>query len=42
LGITFDDLIFNGDVITVENVDGFSISLNGLAANTLTADDFVF
>ncbi len=39
--ITFADLIFTGDVITIDGVDDFSIDLNGVAAASLSADDFI-
>ncbi len=39
--ITFADLVFTGDVITIDGVDDFSIDLNGVAAASLSADDFI-
>ncbi len=39
--ITFADLVFTGDVITIDGVDDFSIDLNGIPAATLSADDFI-
>ncbi len=39
--ISFADLVFTGDVITIDGVDDFSIDLNGVAAASLSADDFI-
>jgi len=39
--ITFGDLVFVGSVITIDGVDDFSITLTGVTANTLSADDFI-
>ncbi len=40
--IGFADLVFTGDVITIDGVDDFSIDLNGVPAASLSADDFIF